>query len=97
MNVADVMQPSHDKEGTVKIANERWTVVPNYSTENTFAIWDQNGNYHADTSAPAMDARAKLIASAPALLKALQSIANSACCNSCQEAALVAKHALRSF
>lgn len=40
------------------------------------------------------EANARLIAAAPELLEALESIAKNACCDRCQEAALVAKAAL---
>lgn len=44
-----------------------WICNPDYGTENFYRIWDENGNYHDDTSSDMMDANAKLIAASPLL------------------------------
>jgi hypothetical protein len=52
----------------------QWTVKPSYSDENAYRLWDKNDNYFKDTSPDTMDANARLMASAPDLLDALQAL-----------------------
>lgn len=47
-----------------------WNVRPDYGKENVYRLWDEDSNYHADTSPEAMDANARLISAAPDLLSA---------------------------
>lgn len=74
---------------------EHWTIQPDYSKENVYRIWDKDGNYHRRTDPRTMDKRARLMECAPAFLAALQSIASNTCCETCQEAKLIAQKALR--
>lgn len=74
---------------------EKWSVHPEYSQENVYTLWNERGNYHRDTSMSKMDARARLMQSAPAMYHALLSIAGNTCCESCQEAKQVAMQALK--
>lgn len=81
----------------MKIANkklEQWKIQPDYSKGNVYALWNKEGNYHRRIDPRTMDKRARLIECAPVFLVALQSIANSTCCDTCQEAKRVAQQAL---
>ena len=51
---------------------EIWHCKPDYSKENVYRIWDQDDNYHDDTTPEAMDRRAALVQAAPALVEALE-------------------------
>src|SRR5258708_432767 len=87
----------------------RWGPNGTYDTDdywgNKPALFDANNQvvlhfgddteyYPSAGMEPELEADTTLIAAAPGLLEALQSIANSACCSCCQEAALVAKKAI---
>ena len=47
-------------------------VRPDYGKDNVYRLWDENDNYHDDTSPEAMDANAALIAAAPVMYEALK-------------------------
>ena len=49
-----------------------WNVRPDYGQENVYHLWDKNFNYHSDNTPEVMDANARLMESAPALLHAVQ-------------------------
>ena len=55
----------------VAVQNETFNVRADYGKENVFRVWDADFNYHDDLSPEAMDARANLMTSAPALRAAL--------------------------
>lgn len=38
-----------------------WQVIPDYSQENVYRLWDLDGNFHDDTSPETMDANACFI------------------------------------
>lgn len=49
-----------------------WQVIPEYSQDNVYRLWDADGNYHDDTSPETLESNAHLIAAAPELLEALK-------------------------
>lgn len=51
---------------------ETWHVKPDYGKENVFYLWNEDDNYHDDTSPEAMDRRAKLMEAAPVLYKTIR-------------------------
>ena len=55
----------------------KWTIKPDYSQENVYRLWDEDGNYHADWSQDTMDANARLMAAAPSLLAALKAASHA--------------------
>ena len=77
------------------MAKETWEISPDYSSGNTYHLWNQTGDYHKDLSVAAMNRRARLMELAPVMARALRFIARNTCCGTCQEAALVARQALK--
>jgi hypothetical protein len=57
----------------VKHNSGEWIVRPDYGKENVYRLWDEDTNYHEDTSPETMDANARLMSLAPKMLALIQS------------------------